>query len=144
MAHNGKKNFAAKHPEGAEFDPKIVQEIKAKAKQGTVSCAAAHSIADSINSSSAEIGRNMDISGFRIAKCQMGIFGYQPEKRLVKPAQSVSGELETAIRENLKNNKISCKDCWDIAKKFEISRMDIANACEALKIKIYICQLGAF
>jgi hypothetical protein len=141
---NSKKNFAAKHPDKTKPDLKIVQELQVKIKQGAVSCAAAHSIANSISRTPAEIGRNMDMSNIRIVKCQMGIFGYQPEKRLVKPAESVSKELETAIRKSLKNNKISCKDCWDTAEKFRLSKMDIANACEALKIKIYSCQLGAF
>jgi len=139
--YNG--NFAVKHPQ-AEPDPEIVKVLEAKAKQGALSCAAVHSIASSISKTPEDVGMNMDISGFRIVKCQMGIFGYQPEKKLVKPAESVSQELETAIRGSLKNNKISCKDCWNLADKFKISKMDIANACEALKIKIHSCQLGAF
>ncbi|QTA81150.1 Uncharacterized protein dnl_34810 [Desulfonema limicola] len=139
--YNG--NFAVKHPQ-AEPDPGIVKELESRAKDLKISCASAHSAAKALNKSPGEIGKNMDISGFRIVKCQMGIFGYQPEKRLVKPAESVSEELETAIRKSLENNKISCKNCWELADKFKISKMDIANACEALKIKIHSCQLGAF
>lgn len=144
MSHKYNGNFAAKHPGGSEPDPGIVRELKAKAKQEALSCAAAHAIAQGINQTPAEIGRNMDMAGYRIVKCQMGIFGYQPEKRLIKPASSVSKELEAAIKEVLENNKITCKSCWDIAQSLNISRMDIANACEALKIKIHSCQLGAF
>ena len=36
------------------------------------------------------------------------------------------------------------KKAWEIAKRFEISKMKVSSVCEQLKIKIKPCQLGAF
>ncbi|MFA7462783.1 MAG: hypothetical protein WCY59_06555, partial [Anaerovoracaceae bacterium] len=80
----------------------------------------------------------------RLTRCQLGLFGYTPESRIIKPADAVAPDLEEAIRGALLNGKISCLASWEIAKRFGIARMDVACACETLRIKITSCQLGAF
>jgi hypothetical protein len=74
----------------------------------------------------------------------MGLFGYGPQKKIVKPADSMSPELEAAIRESAAGGAIACESCWAIAEKTGCSKLDASGACEALKIKISPCQLGAF
>jgi len=74
----------------------------------------------------------------------MGLYGYTPDRRIVKPASEVSPELEEAIRKALVDGRIKCISCWEIAKDFGIAKMDVASACETLHIRIFSCQLGAF
>lgn len=144
MPHEYAGHYAAKHPPGSRPDPAIAEALTAKAQEGSVSCAAAHKIAADLSVSEAEVGKALDLLELRIAKCQMGLFGYSPEKRVVKPAESVSPELEAAVRDAAPKNRITCAECWRIADDFRMSRLEIGNVCEALKIKVSPCQLGAF
>ena len=144
MTHEDAGHYAAKHPEGSLPDPRIADRLKAKVKDGTVSCAAAHAIAEELNVPPKDVGKTMDLMELRIVKCQMGLFGYFPEKKIVKPAESITPELESAISEATAGGRLACKAAWDMADRFGIPRMAVAAACEALGIKVTPCQIGAF
>jgi hypothetical protein len=49
-----------------------------------------------------------------------------------------------AIKEALVDGKLSCESAWEIARRFDASKMKVSSVCEQLKIKIKPCQLGAF
>lgn len=137
-------HYAKKHPFGNEADPRVVNALKQGASDGEVPCAVAFKIASELGVAPEIVGQTTDLLEFRLAKCQMGLFGYRPNKRIVQAAQEVSRELETSIREELKKDRLPCKRAWGIAKKFGMKKMAVASACEALEIKINTCQLGAF
>ena len=65
-------------------------------------------------------------------------------KKAVKPKSPQSPDLEEAIRVALVEKKLSCRAAWDIAQRFDVPKMAVSAACEALEIKIKPCQLGAF
>ncbi len=79
-----------------------------------------------------------------ISKCQLGLFGYSPEKMVVKAAEAVQPDLEKAIRSALMNDRLPCAAAWSIAETSGMPKMAVSSACEALKIKVKPCQLGAF
>ncbi len=128
----------------ANPDAEIQSKIMQRAKEGELACAVAFDAAAKLGISPAEVGQYTDRAKLRLVKCQLGLFGYQPEKRIVKPVDSVSPELETAIRNELVNDRLPCKSAWALAKKFGVRKMAISGACETLGIKIKPCQLGAF
>ncbi len=144
MPHEFAGNFAAKHPPGTESDPVLAEAIEQKIKEGTLSCAAAHGIAQSANVPVAEVGKTVDLLNYRIVKCQMGLFGYSPGKKIVERAASVSPKLRDAIHDALVHNRLPCTDAWRIAEEFHISLLGLGAACENLRVKIKPCQLGAF
>jgi hypothetical protein len=74
----------------------------------------------------------------------MGLFGYQPEKKIVKPSVEVGAELGVQIEEALIGGRLSCASTWKIAEKLGVAKMEVSSACEAMGIKIKPCQLGAF
>ena len=86
----------------------------------------------------------MDLLKIKLAKCQLGLFGYTPERVIVKPADKVSPELEYAIRGRLVDERLPCAQAWEIAEELSLKKMDVSCAAEALGIKIKPCQLGAF
>jgi len=94
--------------------------------------------------SPARVGKTIDLLELRIDRCQMGLFGYSPEKKIVQPSKSIAAALDSTLQPLLVDNKISCADCWKIADQLSISKLDVASACEGLKIKVSPCQLGAF
>jgi len=144
MTHEDEGNYTAKHPSGTEVNKQIAEAVKRKIVNGKITCSAAHAISNDLNASTADVGVTIDILEVRINKCQLGLYGYSPQRSIVKPAKSISSELEEAVRSKLINDRIPCLSCWDIAKRFGIAKMRVSEACELLKIKIAPCQLGAF
>jgi len=144
MTHEDEGHYTAKHPIGTELSKQIAEAVKRKVVNGRITCSAAHAIANELNFSPADVGMAIDLLEVRINKCQLGLYGYSPQKRIVKPAKEVSQQLEEVIKTSLVNNRMPCLSCWEIAKKFGIAKMKISEACELLKIKISPCQLGAF
>ncbi len=144
MAHEDAGHYAAKHGAKTHPAPAVEQALKGAIKDSTIGCASAHKIASDLKTTPAEVGMAVDLMEARLTRCQMGLFGYTPESRIVKPADEVSSELEGAIRESLTHSRLPCLSSWEIAKRFGLARMDVACACEALHIKISSCQLGAF
>ena len=140
---NGQK-FSEKHGPEASIDNLIKEKIQENAKGGQLPCAVAFKIADGINRTPAEIGKTTDLMNFRIVKCQLGLFGYTPDKKIVKPKSPDDTALADAIRAALTDEKLSCREVWKIADKFQVPKMKVSAACEALNIKIKPCQLGAF
>ncbi len=144
MTHEDAGHYAAKHDKGTKLVPRIAEAMREKVREGRITCAAAHKIATDLKITPAEVGMAMDLMEICLNKCQMGLFGYTPDRRIVKPAGDVSAELETAVKEATVNGRITCLSCWEIARDFKIAKIDVASACEALNIKVFSCQLGAF
>ena len=144
MAHEDAGNYAAKHHSKTKLNPRVAKAVKKEAADDKITCAAAHKIASELGISPSDVGVTIDLLEIRINKCQLGLYGYYPQKRIAKPAGSVSPALEEAIKNSMENGRISCLSCWKIAEGSGIARMDVASACETLKIKVSFCQLGAF
>jgi len=144
MAREDGPKFSGKHGANAQADPNATDKIKQNAVNGEVACAVAFKIADELNITPAEVGKAIDLLDYRIMKCQLGLFGYLPDKKRVKPKAPEDQQLEQAIRDALVDEKLVCGDAWSIASRFKVPKMTVSAACEALGIKIKPCQLGAF
>jgi hypothetical protein len=144
MGHQDKGHFAAKHPAGTQINPEIGAAIDQVAQDGAVTCAAAHKIAQKFAVAPAEVGMTIDLMEYRLTRCQLGLFGYARPSSKVAPAATIAPQLATAIQNGIENQRIACLACWKIAARLDISRIEAAQTCEALKIKIGPCQLGAF
>ena len=144
MSRKDGPKFSEKHGSNAKTDPAIKEKIEINAKNGQVTCAAAFQIAEELEVSPAEIGKTVDLLEMKLIKCQLGLFGYESGQKEVKPKSPESPQMEEAIQTALVDNKLACRDAWDIAHRFKVPKMDISAACEALDIKLKPCQLGAF
>jgi hypothetical protein len=144
MTDNNAGHYAGKHGTSAVIDPVVRDAVLKRAPKGELPCAVAFELAKELRVLPDAVGRAADLLELRLVKCQLGLFGYSPQKSIVKPAVSVSQELEEAILGGLINNRLPCKTAWDIAEQLRIQRMRISGACDALSIKIGPCQLGAF
>jgi len=79
------QKFADKHGAGVRVNELIKEKIISQTKNNELACAKAFKIADELNVSAAEVGKTADLLEMRLAKCQLGLFGYKPEKKIVKP-----------------------------------------------------------
>ncbi len=144
MTHEDAGKYSAKHPTGTDYDPAIAAALTESADEGRIGCAVGHDIAAEFAVSPAEIGKTADLLELRIYHCQMGLFGYSPEKRIVKPAPEVADDLRAQLTGSALDGRIDCAGCWDIAEKLSLSKLAVAAACEHLGLKVQHCQLGAF
>ena len=144
MTYKDRGNYAGKHPEDRKVDEKVAQAVKEHASKDEISCASAFKIVKDLAVQSDEVGFTIDALEITIVKCQLGLYGYLPNKKVIKPAESVPPDLEKAIREAVVNDRLFCATSWEIAESYGLSKMEVSSACEALGIKISPCQLGAF
>jgi len=144
MAHQDKGKYFKKHPEGTKVQEDLKQEILKQVKDNNIACRAAEKIAQKTNATLSEIGVGIDLLNFNIVQCQLGLFGFDRNQKRVPAAETVSPDLEAAIRKAMIDNRLSCQAAWEIADRLKIKRLDVCAACENLKIKIKPCQLGAF
>jgi hypothetical protein len=132
------------HEEGKMTEQQLADAVHKRAKEGKLSCGAAFRIAEELSINPLEVGEMADTLDVRLYHCQLGLFGYDGEERIVHPAEELSPELEEAIREGLIVGRLPCAVAWAIANRFDLPKTHVANAAERLEIRIGQCQLGAF
>jgi len=144
MTHENKGHFSKKHSSDRKVNERVIALVKTKVQDGAMACAVAFEVAESLGVPAEEVGFTLDSLEVKVVKCQLGLFGYAPAKRIVKPAERVAPDLEKAIRAALVKGRLSCTAAWALAENRRLKKMDISSACETLGIKIGSCQLGTF
>ena len=145
MTHKDEGRYAEKHRARAQLDQVITEAIRKRSTGGKLTCEGAFRIAEEMGIRPSEVGQALDAFETKIIKCQLGLFGYEGEQRLiVKPAETVPPDLERALRENLVKGRLPCATAWGVAKRFDLPKMSITSACEKLNLRISQCQLGTF
>lgn len=144
MTHADKGKYFQKHPGETKVDDVLKQDIIKKVQNNNISCHNAEEVAQRKGLALGEIGVALDLLNINIIECQLGLFGYSPDKKIVQPAKEIAPDLEQAINDALKNGRLPCTAVWAIAKLLNLPRMKVSAACEALQIKVKPCQLGAF
>ncbi len=143
MAHQDKGHYAAKHTD-RQIDKTITEKIRSLAKNDCLMCASAHKAGKELNISPSEIGVQTDLIEYRISECQLGLFGYSDGEKRIDPDIEILPDLNEQLENVNQDGRISCLECWDIAKKLKIRKLDVGSACEKKDIRIKPCQLGAF
>jgi len=126
------------------MNEKIVVAVRERVREGKLSCGNAFRIAEKLGVNPLSVSEIVDELGVRLYRCQLGLFGYDGEERIVEPTEEVSQELEQAIREGLVVGRLPCAVAWAIANRFNLPKLHVANAAEKLEIRVGQCQLGAF
>lgn len=122
----------------------ITAFLKETAVDNKITCAQAFAISQKQCIFPDLLGVAMNEAKIKICECQMGLFGCGSGNKTVKAAETVSDEMEDLIFTYLEDEKLGCLDAWGIAAELKVKKIDVASACEKMKIKINKCQLGAF
>ncbi len=144
MSSDGKSGYASKQDPGYKPDPVLIQAIEANRRHAMLPCAVAFKIAQTVQVPPLEVGKAADSQEIPLAKCQLGLFGYLPEKKIVKAETEASPALLDALKAALENDRLPCAAVWRIADQFKMTKMKVSAVCEGHDIKIKPCQLGAF
>jgi hypothetical protein len=145
MTREQKGRFKDKHPRGTTVDSRIIPALRQIDENLAIRCESAHTVALTLGVPPKEVGTAIDLEEGRIHKCQLGLFGYSGKSKIVKVANNISAEVQSAIEQALdERRRLTCVEAWRLAEALAMPRLSIANACEALGVKIMSCQLGAF
>ena len=144
MAEHSDKKFSDKHGSEVKLNQALGDEILSRAKEGKLACAVAFDIAKSLDTSAAAVGLTTDLLNLKLAKCKLGLFGYESDKKMMTPPENVDTDLKDAITAELEDGYLPCIKALDISHRFKLPKLTFSGACEILKIKIKPCQLGAF
>ena len=138
------KTYSQKHDQNLLPDPMIEKEMHKRATNQEIPCALAFEIAGDLGMTTMAVGQTADLMNIAVVKCQLGLFGYKPENKIIKAQDTSNQSLKDAIIESAENNRLSCKRAWQIAVQFNINKLVVGNVSQANGIKIKSCQLGAF
>lgn len=144
MTHEDKGHYRKKHPPEKNLPPSLIGEVRKVVRENRISCARAFRVAATTGAPPDQVGAAIDIEEISLEKCQLGLFGYGPERKILHPLEEVPPKLKKAVEESLVEGRLPCASAWEIAKRLRLSRVTVASACETLKIRISRCQLGAF
>lgn len=144
MSEKKRKPFSRKHDPNLHPDPSIENEIKKRDAGREVSCALAFEIAEGMGVNPEDVGRTADMLDIPLIKCQLGLFGYKPDNKIIRAEDTTNMELKYAVIGSSDNSRLSCEKAWQIADQFNISKLMVGNMCQANRIKIKDCRLGAF
>lgn len=119
--------------------------LSGRSTEGHMTCQEAFAVARQTGCTPAAVGEALDAHRIRIRKCQLGLFGYEPDKKCIQPADEIIESLQKAIEDAVNpEGHLECRSAWRVAGELRLPRMSVAEACEALQVKICCCQLGAF
>jgi hypothetical protein len=144
MSKKKRKPYSRKHSPDLRPDPDIRNALVSRGGDSEIPCALAFEIAKRLGATPEEIGRTADMLDIPLAKCQLGLFGYKPKKKIIKAVDTADQELKNAVVESTDNGRLSCAVAWQIADRFNVSKSSIGDVCQANGIKLKDCRLGAF
>lgn len=144
MSAKKRKPYSKKHDLNLRPDPRIEKEMRNRTASREIPCALAFEIAESLHVGPEEVGRTADVLDIPLVKCQLGLFGYKPENKIVMAEDAPNQALKDAINGSSENSRLSCEKVWQIAVRLNMSKLTVGNACQAGRVKIKTCRLGAF
>lgn len=144
MSEKKRKPYSQKHDPNFRPDPIIEEEMKKRNAGREIPCAFAFEIAEGLGVDPEEVGRTADMLDIPLVKCQLGLFGYKPENKIIRAEDTPNRELKNAVIGSSHNHRLSCEKAWQIADQLNISKLKVGNMCQANGIKIKGCRLGAF
>jgi len=147
MAHEDAGKYAAKHPPGTPRNEQIAKAIREKSPGGELACAMGEKISKELKVNISEVGITADLLELKVKECQLGLFGWGDKPnhgKDIQAADSVSVEIKSALEKAAEKGGVTCAALWAIADRLRVKRKVVSAACDALRLKIRVCQLGAF
>jgi hypothetical protein len=127
----------------------LTERVRTAATENQLPCVVAHKLAGEWGVTPEDLGAAANAAGVKITRCQMGFFGYAPQKGMpgysvVQPAAHVPEALAAEVRAALVNGRLPCRAAWEIAQRHGLNYRQMGDAVEALGIRVKPCQLGCF
>ena len=130
------------------MDEKLLQAMCDRLEDGRLACNQAFAIAQILGVDPVTVGLAANEAGIRIARCQLGLFGYGPKAegkhKIVTAMDEVPARLAARLRAGAEGEAITCTAVWKAADGLGYKRLEASSAVEALDLKVSRCQLACF
>ncbi len=122
----------------------LENELRASLVNGYLPCPVAFKVAKKLKVAPKAVGNVANNVKIRIINCQLGCFIF--EKALHKDADGiiVSETVLERVKSSLINGRLPCPAAFKVSKELGVSRQEVGDAANKLKVKIVECQLGCF
>lgn len=122
----------------------LENQVKDSLSNGYLPCAIAFTIARDFSVPVVAVGQVADNIGHRITGCQIGCF--KVEKTLrdnIQPGQ-VDDKIVAEVEALNSRDELTCSAVFELAKRFQVKPLAVADAANINHLKISNCQLGCF
>jgi hypothetical protein len=130
------------------MDERLLSAIHEAIEGNQLPCNQAFAIAYRLQMDPLAVGQAADGEGFRISRCQLGLFGYGPKSegkhKIVHAMDQVPERLAARLRAAAQAEGITCEAVWRVADGLGYHRIEASSAVEAMGLKVSRCQLGCF
>ncbi|MDP2919062.1 MAG: hypothetical protein Q8O43_02440 [Dehalococcoidia bacterium] len=130
------------HTNGKETT--LEKEIKASLAEGYLPCAVAFDIARKLKIPPKAVGTAADRIAIRISNCQLGCFTKKKAVHTEADSVPVSESVVNGITTSLVNGYLPCATAFRLSRQLAVSRQEIGDGTNKLRVKITKCQLGCF
>ena len=135
-------------PSGTPADSRTLEAVGAVLVEGKLPCARAHAVARELGMTPKAVGEAADQLGVRLARCQLGFFGY-PNKKGFDSSDAATRPVPEGLAEAIEASRneagdVACATLWEIAAQFRVPRMLVGYVADQHCIHVTPCQLGAF
>jgi hypothetical protein len=122
----------------------VEEKVKASLKNGYLSCPVAWRIAGEANVTRVVVGNITDKLGVRITNCQVGCFKVDKTIHDNLSQKKIDDTIVASIETLERKGELTCAKVHEIALKYKLTPMNIADFINLRGWKMRQCQLGCF
>jgi hypothetical protein len=118
MSERKRKPYSQKHDPNLRPDSRIEKEMKKRDAGREIPCALAFEIAEGLGVEPEDVGRTADVLDIPLVRCQLGLFGYKPENKIIRADDTTNQEIKNALIGSSHHHRLPCEKAWQIADRF--------------------------
>lgn len=122
----------------------LESKVKESLKEGYLACPVAWKIAKDEGVPKIAVGEIADRLGIRVTDCQLGCFKVEKMVYDNPDHKPIDSKIVTELEKLIERNELTCPKVFELARKYKVKPLDIANEVSARGLKFLECQLGCF
>ena len=132
----------------ANLSKKVLADLESKVKDslkdGYLACPVAWKIAKDADVPKIAVGEIADRLGIRVTDCQLGCFKVEKTVYDNPDHEHIHSKIIAELEKLIEHNELTCPRVFELARKYKVRPLDIANEVSARGLKFLECQLGCF
>jgi hypothetical protein len=122
----------------------LESKVRDSLVKGYLPCARAFKIAAESGVPVAAVGQAVDKIGHRITGCQLGCFKVEKTLRDNIQAEQVDKKIVEEVIALDSRGELTCAAIFELARRYHVKPLAVADAANLKHLKIHNCQLGCF
>jgi|GEM_PF-379742 len=122
----------------------LENKVRDSLANGYLPCAIAFTIASDYGVPVVAVGKVADNIGHRITGCQIGCFKVEKTPRDNVQSEQFDDKIVAEVEALNSRDELTCNAVFELAKRFQVKPLAVADAANIKHLKIHNCQLGCF